>query len=171
MNDATAMLCRGYPGLDDAYARKTPVRESPHWNFYVHVYVNNKGIDAMMRSITHSTLKFPVGSVIVKEKFPGKSLHVGKPGEKDPDLGKSTVLTTMRKREAGFDPQNGDWEYFVGDPKSARVVSVSGEMLRSCQSCHAKYKDRDYVTKAYFLTDEDMFQALQKRAGQLPPQR
>ena len=151
MNVATAMICVGTPALRDAHSRKTSPEKSLHWNHYVHIYVNTPGKPSMQ---LHGPA-FPEGSVIVKEKFPSN-------GFRQPDkLGYSTLLTVMRKREPGFDPQNGDWEYFTGDPKTRKLAPVIGKALKSCQSCHAHYKDRDFVTKAYLLTSEDITRSVQ----------
>ncbi len=91
---------------------------------------------------------FPVGSVVVKEKSRGGYI------QNKLKLETSTLLTVMRKREPGFDSKNGDWEYFVGDPRSLKLQAPIPQKLADCQSCHANYKDRDYVTKSYLLTLE-----------------
>ena len=46
---------------------------------------------------------FPVGAVLVKEKFDA------------PAGGKATLLTAMVKRKPGFNPRVGDWEFFAVD--------------------------------------------------------
>jgi hypothetical protein len=160
MDEVASGLCRPTPRLQDienrifakhwdAYDNSIHGRRTRGWN-YVHVYVNT----AAREAIQPNGPKFPVGSVIVKEKFPGD----WKGGSVKNDwrderlvLGNSTVLTVMRKHEAGFDPKNGDWEYFVGDPKTLRLSTPDARALKTCQSCHALYKDRDFVTKTYLL--------------------
>jgi hypothetical protein len=172
---SAAMLCVGWPGLDDLMDRlpepdrererlriNDPDSHGTHWNYFVHVYVNETGKPAMRRNGG----AFPVGSVVVKEKFPILLERNRKPILKSP-----IAITVMRKREAGFDTKNGDWEYFVVHPKTLEAKVVIGQTLSSCQSCHANYRDRDFITKAYLLTGNDMYQAMRRRAKQYQPRR
>jgi hypothetical protein len=154
MDEAVSGLCRASPRLEDFWKRlhgaereyersiHTPQSTSSEANhrYFVHVYVNEIGKE----SISLTGNRFPVGSVIVKEKFLGNRAN-----ENGLKLGESTVLTVMRKREAGFDTKNGDWEYFIGDPKNGRLTPPDKKALKTCQSCHARYRDRDFVTKVY----------------------
>ncbi len=117
------VLCAGPPAWNGA--------TNPHDPHYFTVYVNKTGEAAMASS---KAPVFPAGSVIVKEK-----LSSGK--DTKPEL-----LTVMVKRAKGFDPANGDWEFYVSDAKGR----VSQEGIQSCQSCHAKYaKEGDYVFRTY----------------------
>lgn len=104
----------------------------PHDTAYISVYVNPAGREAMMKQ-AHP--KFPVGSVIVKEKFPSHDSEY-------PEL-----LTVMMKRERGYDSANGDWEYLVmeGDLSTIRARGK----LRSCQGCHLEKAADDYVFRTY----------------------
>jgi Cytochrome P460 len=113
----------------------------PKWNdryvdpaagSYISVYVNDAGRQAMMES---RTPKFPIGSVIVKEKHPTKD-------DTAPEL-----LTVMVKREKGFNPTSGDWEYLVTDG-AAKQVQGRGK-LANCMGCHEKRKDTDFVFRQY----------------------
>ena len=70
---------------------------------------------------------FPAGSVIVKEKVN--------------DNGKVTGVGGMIKRPAGFDPTNGDWEYFYSDPQAGFTMGK----IKNCAECHADAKAKDYV--------------------------
>ena len=66
--------------------------------------------------LTQKYPRFPQGTVIVKQKLAiptakGKSAAPVKPKpDQQPEL-----LTVMIKREAGYDPANGDWEFMVTD--------------------------------------------------------
>lgn len=77
---------------------------------------------------------FPVGTVLVKEKFDNPK------GTGTPEL-----LTVMVKREKGYNPACYDWEFLVLNGKAERVLE-RGKLAR-CQSCHAEklYKRTDGV--------------------------
>jgi len=104
----------------------------PHQAKFITVYVNDLGRHAMTEELNP---RFPIGTVIVKEKLPNK------------DATAAELLTVMRKRERGYDSKNGDWEYLMFDGPG-RVVQESGK-TESCQSCHMIYKPQDYVTRLY----------------------
>ena len=82
---------------------------------------------------------FPVGSMIVKEKLLRK------------DAGAPELLTAMIKREPGYNPASGDWEYVVLDGPG-RSIEGRGK-LANCQSCHALAKDTGYVFRSYLPKD------------------
>lgn len=126
MEPAVAAMCA-------AILRKP---DNPHQNKFLSVYVNDVGQRAMM---TELTPKFPQGSMIVKEKLRNKY-------SRDPEL-----LTAMLKREPGYNPKSGDWEYLVLDGLATKIVERG--KLASCSSCHAAYSGTDFVTRRY-LTDD-----------------
>jgi len=103
----------------------------PHAKFYISVFVNDTGLKAMQKRIPGP---FPAGSMIVKQKFREKNTS--------PEL-----LTMMIKREPGFDPKFGNWEYLVatGDGKS---IFGRGK-LEQCQGCHVSMASQDYVYRNY----------------------
>jgi Cytochrome P460 len=105
---------------------------NPHRDKFIVVYVNDIGKHAMMEEKVPA---FPLGSVIVKEKLPSK------------DSSEPELLTAMRKREPGYNPGNGDWEYFALDG-SGKSVKARGK-LESCQACHMMVKDTDFVSRNY----------------------
>ena len=78
--------------------------------------------------------KFPVGSVIVKEKLPAK------------DSSTVELMTAMVKHESGYNPKNGDWEFLVLD--GSGKIETRGK-LESCQACHLMEKATDYVSRSY----------------------
>ena len=106
--------------------------DSPHLRKYVSVFVNPVGREQMM---TKQSPKFPVGTMIVKEKL-------GSPDSKEPEL-----LTAMIKRAPGYNPENGDWEYLTLNGAATRIVE-QGKLTR-CSGCHKWYKDRDFITRTY----------------------
>ena len=103
---------------------------------YITVYVNDTGRRAMMEE---KTPHFPQGSVIVKEKLPNEKSTT-------PEL-----LTVMIKRESGYNPESGDWEYMVVDG-SGKTVQARGK-LDNCQGCHVSHADTDYISRAYLPFD------------------
>ncbi|HEX5703652.1 MAG TPA: cytochrome P460 family protein [Pyrinomonadaceae bacterium] len=109
---------------------------NPHHRKYITVYVNESGRKAMMEQ---ASPKFPQGSVIVKEKL-------SEPSSEAPEL-----LTVMIKREKGFNPKSGDWEYAVFDGTGTKLESRG--KLSNCQSCHVTFPHSDYVFRTY-LTDD-----------------
>ena len=110
--------------------------QNPHRDKFVVVYVNSIGRHAMMEQ---KWPRFPVGSVIVKEKLSTK------------DSTSPELLTVMKKREAGYDPGKGDWEYFVFDG-AGREMKASGK-LEKCQGCHLDEAHTDYVSRRYIPYD------------------
>ncbi|HEX2270196.1 MAG TPA: cytochrome P460 family protein [Pyrinomonadaceae bacterium] len=118
-----AISCAIIPGRNEP---------SPHLNKYVSVFVNPVGREEMM---TMHHPKFPVGTMIVKEKH-------GSPDSTKPEL-----LTAMIKRGPGYNPESGDWEYLVLDGAASKIVE-QGKLTR-CSGCHNLYQRTDFVTRTY----------------------
>lgn len=106
--------------------------QNPHRQRYFVVYVNEIGREAMM-----SQLKpvFPEGSIIVKEKLLTE------------DATSPEMLTVMVKREKGFSPESGDWEYMVVSGSRTKIEGRG--MLENCQTCHVTKGETDYVFRSY----------------------
>jgi len=126
MYSRIAALCVSSPGLEAMEAG------NPHRDRFITVYVNEAGRHAMLRE---ERPRFPQGTMIVKEKHPSEN-------SSSPEL-----LTAMRKREPGYDPAGGDWEYMVLDGSAARVLE-QGRLSR-CQACHRLEQETDYVSRNY----------------------
>ena len=107
-------------------------QQNPHLDKYISVFVNPVGSDEMM---TKRHPKFPIGSMIVKEKLGS------------PDSTKPEMLTAMIKREPGYNPESGDWEYLVLDGGASKIVE-RGKLTR-CSGCHRPYKSSDFITRTY----------------------
>jgi Cytochrome P460 len=131
VNLELAMLCRGASAHDVAEARK---KQGPHAHTSIRVFMNDLAADAFRQA----RARFPVGSIIVKEKSgqwydPGgselarESTHDGVGG--------------MVKRSPGFDATHGDWEYFYFED----VSNVASGKISSCLGCHGGAASRDYV--------------------------
>ncbi len=95
--------------------------ENPHFKRYAQVYVNPVG----QRVLGAKAPRFPVGTVLVKEKF-----------DNPKGIGTPELLTVMVKREKGYNPACYDWEFLVLDGKAERVLE-RGKLAR-CQSCHTE---------------------------------
>jgi hypothetical protein len=109
---------------------------NPHRNKYFTVYVNDTGRDAMLKQ---TTPRFPVGTVIVKEKLASS------------DGRQPEILTVMIKRGKGFNPASGDWEYMAVNG-TGTVIEGRGK-LENCESCHVANKKTDYVFRTYLSDD------------------
>ncbi|MGH9760808.1 MAG: cytochrome P460 family protein, partial [Blastocatellia bacterium] len=111
-------------------AAATPGQMSPHLDIgaYVNVYVNEKGRAAMLQP---GRVVFPEGTLIVKEKLLDSA-------SSDPVL-----LTVMRKRAKGYNPEIGDWEFAVLDGK-AQTIQANGK-LGNCMQCHKAARASDFV--------------------------
>jgi hypothetical protein len=94
-------------------------RFGPHTGAFINLYVN----DAAKQAMAAGAGAYPLGAVIVKEK-----------------VGQDAV-GGMVKRPPGFDPANGDWEYFY----ASRGGAFSTGRLANCIACHAQAKSADYV--------------------------
>lgn len=80
-------------------------------------------------------LRFPVGSVIVREKLLAA-------GDATPEL-----VSVMIKRPRGFRPVDHDWEFAIVDRGLLRVRR--GKDVQTCAACHANTRSTDMVYKTY----------------------
>jgi hypothetical protein len=121
-------LCRMPTNDEVAMADK----KNPHDRKFFNVYVNRAGQKTML---TTANLKFPVGSIIVKEKLPSK--HSRRP----------ELLTVMIKRERAYNPAGGNWEYLVLNGAATKIDGRG--VLQTCQSCHITRRQTDYLFLNY----------------------
>ena len=128
MSFAVVVMCQ----MPTAKQQMSAHSDSPHKDYYLTVYVNEV---AKSGFLSKKNPKLPVGSVIVKEKLLSKDA-------KDPEL-----LTAMIKREVGYDPEHGDWEYLVLNGSGARVFGRG--KISSCQSCHDGQRSEGYFYRNY----------------------
>ena len=120
-------LCVG-PSPD----QRREILKNPHVWKHITVYVNAQGEKAMAKR-----LKFPVGSVIVKEKFANVAGKLPRP----------ELTTVMIKRENGFNPKCGDWEFAVLDASGKKLLE-RGKIDR-CMKCHVGEASSDFVFGNY----------------------
>lgn len=119
-----AMLCT----TPTAEAKEAIKRATgPHHEALVHFYANPPGQRRQRND------PFPVGAVLIKEK-------VG-----DEEGQQAYAVGGMRKREAGFDPGNGDWEYFYATLSGAFSIGK----LANCIACHSRARSTDYAFGAW----------------------
>lgn len=85
--------------------------------------------------MTKENPKFPIGTMIVKEKL-GSA-----------DSTKPELLTAMIKRGPGYNPEGGDWEYLVLDGAASKIVEQG--KLERCSGCHRPYQNSDFITRSY----------------------
>jgi hypothetical protein len=119
VDPALAAMCTHTPEI----IAKAKDRNGPHFDAVVNIFTNEPAFS----SIDREKYPLPVGFVVVKEKLGRPDSVVGVGG--------------MIKREPGFDPTNGDWEYFYSDTKDGFAIGK----LQNCSTCHARAKSTDYV--------------------------
>ena len=146
MEPRVAVMCAPAGGFGvDLAPTSVMGNGGPHDKKWINVFINSQGEDAMMN---RKFPQFPEGTVIVKQKLgipvaKGKSTKTPKPTPgQQPEL-----LTVMIKREAGYNPKNGDWEWMVTDGAGEKVAG-SGQ-LEACQNCHQPYSKTDFVVRSY----------------------
>lgn len=112
---------------------KKQKERGPHFAPAVKFFANESAL-AELRSDKKSADKIstmPVGAKIVKEKW------------WDEKADKPIAYAAMIKREPGYDPKHGDWEYLyatLGDD-----AKIERGRIKSCIDCHATAEKRDYV--------------------------
>jgi hypothetical protein len=78
---------------------------------------------------------YPTGTIILKEKF------------QDAAGTQTDLFTGMLKREKGYAPKTGDWEFFALNSDATAVTSAGN--VQSCINCHAPLRDTDFVSRRY----------------------
>jgi hypothetical protein len=108
---------------------------SPHDGHWIDVYVTQPG----RGPILSGKGVYPEGTMILKKKL------IDAAGTR------TDLYTGMLKREKGYNPQSGDWEFFVLNGKASSIEAAG--KLRSCIECHEAYSDTDFVSRSY-LTEK-----------------
>ena len=108
--------------------------DDPHDGKFINVYVNDKGFAEMT---TKKKPAFPEGTMILKEKMAGDSAK---------KYGAAELFTVMIKREKGYNPACGDWEFASVDVKTSKIERGKTE---SCMGCHKNYKTTDFIKRDY----------------------
>jgi hypothetical protein len=132
VNPELAMSCIGASLGQVEEARE---KHGPHANTAITIYMN----DPAVKTFPARTQPYPVGSVIIKRK----SIHGYNMGNSSNRVqpAANTGVGGMIKRPPGYDPANGDWEYFYFEnPKK-----IESGRIASCVQCHVSAKGSDYV--------------------------
>jgi Cytochrome P460 len=112
-------------------SRRLAEEHGPHAGHVIVVRVSPDAIAAFRNGEP-----LPIGAVIIKEKYADLSA-----------TGPMHGYAMMVKREPGFNPEGGDWEYaFVNQAPESRV---GRGRLAQCAGCHASAKDRDFLFREY----------------------
>ena len=117
------------PGATSSTSAPSRKRDVTHTTTtFGFAYVNDAARESM---VGKKTVKFPTGSIIVREKLLT-------PAAATPD-----VLVVMIKREKGFNPKANDWEFLTvsGDIKKIEKREKEGK----CRACHASAASDDFV--------------------------
>ena len=136
VNPKPAVIDPGFAKMCAIPPKNVDFNSDPHRDHFITVYVNELGTKSMTQE---STPRFPQGSVIVKEKLPSI------------DSTSPELLTVMVKREAGYNPENGDWDYMVFDG-TGKEVQARGK-LEKCQNCHSMAEHSDFVYRNYLPSE------------------
>ena len=124
-------------GMPNAKVYEPYRKENPHAASFITVYVNNTGREAMFAKEVQT---FPQGSVIVKEKISTRF-----------EGSKPLLYTIMRKREPGFNPDLGDWEFAVVGA-NGKDLQGRGKLV-NCQSCHRQKRESDFIFRPYLKSN------------------
>ena len=92
------------------------------------VYVNSLAREALN---TGQLVRFPVGSIIVREKLA------------QADDAQPQLVTAMIKRGRGFNPKANNWEFLAIDGTLNKVLER--QKKGGCLDCHASQAQRDFV--------------------------
>ena len=122
----------GEPKAQEALMRK---HLGPHYQPAIVVRTNPEAIS----DFKLGRFPLPVGTVIVKEK------HLVASAEKPP-----VEYGAMIKREPGYDPDHGNWEYMYVTREPEKHIERG--RISSCIECHDIAKDQDYLFRTYLRT-------------------
>jgi len=126
-----AALCRGATQREVEAAR---IRSGPHAHTAISIYMNDLAANAFV--LLPAT--YPVGSIILKEK---KALGYQSDGQQHTMTKTHDGVGGMIKRQPGYDPEHGDWEYFYFED----VGQIESGRISSCVHCHGAAANKDYV--------------------------
>lgn len=108
-------------------------QRGPHSGSAIVVRVNPAGLSQFKSAQT-----VPVGTIILKEKF-----------LRNPSNHPADAIAVMIKREAGYDPKYGDWEYAYEDRRLEQDNRVVRDKLDTCFGCHQEARKTDYLFRTY----------------------
>lgn len=86
---------------------------------------------------------YPVGTVILKESFLNNH---SRPTD-------ALLLSGMIKREKGYDPKYGNWEYFQSTKQGQIIAhgnSTNKLVSTTCIDCHSNIEDKDFIFATHY---------------------
>lgn len=87
---------------------------------------------------------YPIGTTIVKEKYS----DINEANRR----GLADAVAVMVKRELGYDPEHGDWEYaYIDLDRESQIKSVTRGKIAGCIDCHSNRSTSDYVFRDYLI--------------------
>jgi hypothetical protein len=120
----------------ERYRKLYPKGHGPHDGGMIIVRVSPESMELFRQ---HKAV--PVGTVVVKEKH-----RISREELKKPE-----AIGFMIKREAGYDPKYGDWEYGYLKYQEDGKKELTRGRLTSCIDCHSYASDRDHLYRTYLL--------------------
>jgi len=136
MQGRVSQLCR--PATAQEIADE---KANPHLEKFSRFYAAKAGLAAAQG---HESVH-PEGTLLIKEKLP---VILDKSVDKDGKLAagsKPELFTGMLKREKGFNPACGDWEFFTVSGDAGKITSRG--KLANCMDCHQRFADRDFTSR------------------------
>ncbi|HVK12242.1 MAG TPA: cytochrome P460 family protein [Gemmataceae bacterium] len=124
-----AALCMADARTDEL-AAADKAKHGPHAQTAIDVRVSPAGLDRFKAG-----QPVPAGTAVVKLKY--SESHVKEP----------SAVGAMIKREPGYDPAGGDWEYFY-DERDPQKPAVRGK-IETCAECHLRAKATDFLFRTY----------------------
>jgi len=131
-----------------------------HWQQFIAVYIN-QGANVYANNyaeylrlyqdadedetdeLTPAFKTYQPGTIVLKENFGASN------GSPDTPL----TITMMLKREPGYDPQYGDWQYVQFDKNAEIILSGKAQdpMVKPmCGNCHMNIAERDYIFANFY---------------------
>lgn len=119
--------CRG-PTPEETKAQEVAAKRSgPHANYSIVVRVSPDAITAFREG-----KPLPVGATVIKEKYATKTME---------------AYGVMIKREPGYNPDAGDWEYAY--VRLAGDREVTRGRMAECIGCHEAARGTDFLYRVY----------------------
>jgi hypothetical protein len=100
---------------------------------FVHIFVTTNAVSTIVG--TNFNKPYPVGTMVLKQKLAEKSST------------DALLYTGMLKRETGYNPDCGDWEFFTISADEKKIPSRG--RLESCMDCHRHYFRSDFIVRNY----------------------
>ncbi len=117
--------------------------DNPHRIDLIQIRVNDAGLTAYRLGTPA-----PVGTVVIKEK------HRVWNTDEFVTFDRPFAVAAMIKREPGYDPEHGDWEYAFQVNLPVKDKSLIQGKLAACIGCHQNVRDQDYLFRNHLGKQE-----------------